>query len=244
MHVRRIFIDREKFPTSEWYPFNLEAFRRLKSVEFPTAVTFFTGENGSGKSTLLKAMARSCGVHIWENGERTRYRTNRYENDLHRAVRPEWAEGIVPGSFFSSQLFQHFAEILDEWAHADPGMLEYFGGKSLLEQSHGQSLLSFFESRTSRRGLYLLDEPETALSPKNQVRLLRLLIRAAARGDAQFVAATHSPILLACPGAVIYCFDTVPARVLAYEETEQYRVTRDFLNQRERFIERLSPVPA
>jgi predicted ATPase len=241
MHLRRIHIDRERFPTSDWYPFNLETFRQLKTVDFQTSVTFFIGENGSGKSTLLKAMARACGIHIWENGERTRFRTNRYENDLHRVLRPEWTAGTVPGSFFSSQLFQNFAEILDEWAHADPGMLEYFGGKSLLEQSHGQSLLSFFESRTSRRGLYLLDEPETALSPRNQIRLLRLLIRAAARGDAQFVIATHSPVLLACPDALIYCFDTVPARNLAYEETEQVRVFRDFLNHRERFIDRLSP---
>jgi predicted ATPase len=241
MHLRRIHIDRERFPTTDWYPFNLAVFHDLKTVDFPTAITFFTGENGSGKSTLLKAAARACGIHIWENGERTRFRTNRFENDFHRVVRPEWKDGVVPGSFFSSQLFQHFAEILDEWAHSDPGMLEYFGGKSLLEQSHGQSLLSFFASRTALRGLYLLDEPETALSPKNQIRLLRLLIRAAGGGAAQFIIATHSPILLACPDAAIYCFDDIPARLLAYEETEQFRVVRDFLNHRERFIDRLSP---
>jgi predicted ATPase len=241
MHLKSARIHREKFPTTDWYPFNLPVFHETKAVAFSKPVTFFIGENGSGKSTFLRAIARACGIHIWENAERTRFRHNPYENDLHRAVAAEWTASAVPGSFFSSQLFQHFAEILDEWAHADPGMLEYFGGKSLLEQSHGQSLLSFFQARTKLEGLYLLDEPETALSPRNQLRLLQLIAREALGGRAQFIIATHSPILLACPDAALFSFDDSPVRRMEYEETEPYRVYRDFFSNRGQAIEATHP---
>jgi predicted ATPase len=244
MHLKSIRICEEKFPTVEWYPFNLPVFHETKTVPFSKPVTFFIGENGSGKSTFLTAIAMACGIHIWENAERTRFQHNRYENDFHKAVAAEWAETSVPGSFFSSQLFQHFAEILDGWAHADPGMLEYFGGKSLLKQSHGESLLSFFTARTKIRGLYLLDEPETALSPKNQIRLLQILVREASTGRAQFIIASHSPILLSCPDSSILSFDHSPVRQLEYEETEHYQVYKDFLNNRNLYLDRIRPVRA
>lgn len=242
MHLKSVHIHREKFPVTDWYPFNLSVFHKTESVPFSKPVTFFIGENGSGKSTFLKAVAKACGIHIWENTERTRFQHNRYENDFHRVVTPEWNGGSVPGSFFSSQLFQHFAEILDGWAHADPGMLDYFGGKSLLKQSHGQSLLSFFKARTKIKGLYLLDEPETALSPKNQIKLLQILLREAGDGHAQFIIASHSPILLSCPGSSLMSFDHSPVRALEYEDTEHYRVYRDFLNHRNRYLDLIRPV--
>jgi predicted ATPase len=242
MHLKNVRILQAKFPVNDWYPFNLPVFHETESVPFATPVTFFIGENGSGKSTFLKAIAKACGIHIWENTERVVFQHNRYENDFHRVLVPEWAAGSVPGSFFSSQLFQHFAEILDGWAHADPGMLDYFGGKSLLKQSHGQSLISFFKARTKIRGLYLLDEPETALSPKNQIRLLQILVREAGRGHAQFIIASHSPILLSCPGSSLMSFDHSPVRALEYEDTEHYRVYRDFLNHRNRYLDRIRPV--
>jgi len=244
MHLKSVRILQEKFPTADWYPFNLSVFQKTKSIPFPKPVTFFIGENGSGKSTLLRAIAMACGIHIWENTDRTRFQHNPYENDFHKAVAAEWAGASVPGSFFSSQLFQHFAEILDGWAHADPGMLEYFGGKSLLKQSHGQSLLSFFTARTRIKGLYLLDEPETALSPKNQIRLLQILVREAASGRAQFIIASHSPILLSCPESSILSFDCSPVRPLEYEETEQYQVYKDFLNNRNSYLDHIRPFRA
>jgi len=228
-HLKRVRIRSERFPTRDCYPFSLEVLQRSEALEFPAAVTFFVGENGCGKSTLLEAITRSCGIHIWHGDERTRCDHNPHEGELHRFVEREWSDGGVTGAYFASQTFHGFGRILDEWAAADPGVLEYFGGRSLLAQSHGQSLMSFFRSRFVLRGLYLLDEPETALSPKTQLELLGLLGDCIEKGRAQFIIATHSPILLSCPGAAIYSFDHAPIRRVSYEETQHYRIYRDFM---------------
>ena len=239
MHLTRIEILGDSFPQCGTYPFTLEVLRRTRGLEFPGPVTFFVGENGSGKSTLLEAICLRCGIHIWRGDERARCDPNPLERELYRHITHEWAGGPVPGAFFSSNLFQNFARILDEWAAADPGVLEYFGGRSLLTQSHGQSLMSFFRARFTVKGLYLLDEPETALSPKTQLRLLRLLADMTVDGHAQFIIATHSPILLACPGAVIYSFDRTPVETVGYEDTDHYRVYRKFMDDTAGALERL-----
>lgn len=232
MHVLSVTILSSKFPSAELYPFVLPVFQHTRHLAFETPVTMFAGENGSGKSTLLRAMALACGIHIWQETGHSRFQNNPYEDRLGHYVSVEWQNGSVPGSFFGSECFQHFRQILDEWSAADPGQLDYFGGKSLMTQSHGESLMSFFTARYAIRGLYLLDEPETALSPKTQIKLLNLLTKASQSGQAQFIVATHSPILLACPGAVIYDFNSHPAKPIAYKDTEHYQVYRDFLTNR------------
>jgi predicted ATPase len=236
MHLTSITIDQSKYPTCDYYPFNLPVFQKTKRITFNAAVTFFVGENGSGKSTLLQALSRSCGIHIWQETERTRCNNNPYENRFCDSLTIEWSNGRVPGSFFGSDIFHHFTEILDEWAAADPGQLEYFGGKSLITQSHGEFLMSFFRSRYQIKGLYLLDEPETALSPRSQLALLELLTETGAREHAQFIIATHSPILLACPRALIYSFDCSPVRQILYEETEHYKIYRAFLENMTNYL--------
>jgi predicted ATPase len=233
MHLRTVTLLHEKFPTEKHYPFNLEVLRKTKEVRFKTPVTFFIGENGSGKSTLLRAISHRCGVHIWHGETRRRFEKNPYEDKLYRAVAVEWIGDPVPGSFFASERFQDFAQLLDEWADETPDILNYFGGKSLMTQSHGQSILAFFKARYEREGIYFMDEPETALSPKSQLELLKLLDRMGRAGHAQFIIATHSPLLLSCPGAVIYDFNKIPIREIAYEETEPYRVYREFFRQME-----------
>lgn len=229
MHLRRIDIDVRKAPAPERYPFRLPVIRDTDRIELEAPVAFFIGENGSGKSTLLRAIARRCGIHIWKPEDWTRVDGNPYEDRLNEFIHVRWADAPVPGSYFEAEIARHFAEYLDEWAATDPGMLDYFGGASLLIQSHGQSLMSFFRSRYRFRGLYLLDEPESALSPKSLLEMVRLLRNESTKGHAQFIIATHSPILMACPGAVIYSFDHAPIRTVAYAETEHYRLYRAFM---------------
>jgi predicted ATPase len=229
LHLKEIRLKSDEFPTKDHYPFNLDVLCKTPKIKFPSPVTLFVGENGSGKSTLLEALARSCQIYIWRGEERTRAVINYYEESLFLYLDAIWTDGIVPGSFFSSQIFRNFAQLVDVWEADNPGQIDYFGGKSLLTQSHGQSIMSFFKSRYRIKGLYLLDEPETALSPKTQLELLRLLREMSRLGHAQFIIATHSPILLSCPGAAIYSFDHVPVKAVSYEETDHYQIYENFM---------------
>ncbi len=239
MHIRRVTIHAERFPRSDCYPYRLPVLQQTGSLAFTAPVTFFVGENGCGKSTLLRAMTRRCNIMIWQGERRAQANYNPHAEALHRFLSVQWAGDTVPGSYFASQVFRNFAQIVDEWAATDPDLLSYFGGRSLMKLSHGQSLMAFFRSRFSRRGLYFLDEPETALSPRSQLDLLALLAERGRSGETQFVVATHSPILLACPGAVIYDFDRPPVRPIAYRDTEHYQVYRDFMSDPDAVLRRL-----
>jgi predicted ATPase len=229
MHLKKIQLLVDQYPTREYYPFNLEVLRQTAFLEFQTPVSLLVGENGSGKSTLLEALAHVCGIHIWREPAFSRKQSSPFEDQLYRYIQPEWSNGRVAGSYFGSAFFQDFARMVDEWAFSDPGQLKYFGGRSLTIQSHGQSLLSFFRARYKIKGLYLVDEPETALSPRSQLELLQLLGETAKSGLAQFIIATHSPLLMASPGATIFSFDHQPVRVLPYEETGHFQLYRRFL---------------
>jgi predicted ATPase len=236
MHLERVILFPEKYPTRRYYPFNVPLFQETREIRFHSNITFFIGENGTGKSTLLEAIALKCGIHIWKAEEKTRVTTNPYAQSLYKYIEAPWTNGYVPGSFFGSDTFRYFAQSVEEWAVADPGMLDYFGGKSLITQSHGQSLMSMFRARYELKGLYLMDEPETALSPKSQLELLKILSRQGAAEHAQFIVASHSPILLACPGAQIYSFDHIPVESIEYEDTEYYKIYKSFMEDRTQFL--------
>ncbi|MFO7739331.1 MAG: AAA family ATPase [Desulfatiglandaceae bacterium] len=236
MHLKKVTLLPEKYPNKEYYPFNLPTFHETKTILFQAPVSIFVGENGTGKSTLLEAICRKCDIHIWRSLENTRFENNPYEEALYRFITVEWMDGVVPGSFFTSERSQEFARYLDEWAKKDPGMLNYFGGKSLMTQSHGQSLMSFFRARYQKKGLYLLDEPETALSPRSQLELVNLIRDMGKAGHAQFIIATHSPILMACPDAKLYNFDDIPVKEIDYEQTDHYKIYKRFMEDRTRFL--------
>ncbi|HVN98080.1 MAG TPA: AAA family ATPase [Syntrophorhabdaceae bacterium] len=237
MHVKSVTLHPDMYPTRDHYPFNLSVFGQPERIVFSTPITLFVGENGTGKSTLLQALARKCGVHIWQDEERRRAEFNPDEDRFCDYISIEWADSPIQGSFFGSSLFQDFVRILDDWAAASPGLLEYFGGESLMTKSHGQSIMSFFKARYRIKGIYLLDEPETALSPKTQLELLNLLVKMGADGHAQFIIATHSPILLACPNASILSFDDAPIREVSYEQTEHYKIYKDFMGDRKKYLD-------
>ncbi|MBC8420484.1 MAG: AAA family ATPase [Proteobacteria bacterium] len=239
MHLKTLTLLSEKYPTKAYYPFNLPVFHETRSIGFRSPVTFFVGENGTGKSTLLRALCQKCGIHIWQGVQGRRVENNPYEEALYMFINVEWCNGRVPGSFFGSETFRDFAQYLDEWAVADPEMLKYFGGKSLITQSHGQSFMTLFKARYRIKGLYFMDEPETALSPKSQLELLKVIKDMGEAGHAQFIIATHSPILLACPGAVIMSFDDIPVREVGYEETEHYLIYNSFMKDKSRYLRNL-----
>lgn len=236
MHLEKITFQHPKYPAEDVYPFNLSLVRDNTEIAFNRPITLFVGENGTGKSTLLQAICLKCGVHIWQFHKGPRFETNQYALELYKCLDVEWRDGPVPGAFFASQIFQDFSDLLDEWASADPGILKYFGGSSLVTKSHGQSLMAYFQSLYQTRGLYFLDEPETALSPKSQLELLKTLTRHSRNGHAQFIIATHSPIILACPGAEIYSFDSMPVKPIEYEASELYQIYRDFMLDRRKYL--------
>jgi predicted ATPase len=228
IHLPGLTVDANRFPTRSAYPFNLRVIQETAGLSF-APVTFFSGENGSGKSTVLRAIAHACDYHIWETTGRSTGHHNPFAERLFECLDLHWTAGAQPGAFFSAEIFRNFAERLDAWAASDPGVLDYFGGKSLTEKSHGQCNMAYFETRFRVPGLYLLDEPESALSPRRQIELLHILAAASARGDAQFIVATHSPILMSLPGARILSFDLCPVGPLACQDTEAFRVYREFI---------------
>lgn len=231
-HITSVTLHHEKYPSNCHYPFSLEIFNQTKQIQFETPVTFFVGENGTGKSTLLEAIALAGNIHIWRKHDGMRYQYNQYEKQLYKYISLTWTNGKVPGSYFGSEIFNDFRRIVESWAASDPGQLNYFGGKSLVTQSHGQSMMSYFRSCYKIKGIYFLDEPETALSPRSQLELLDILRENSNVGHAQFIIATHSPILLAYDDAVIYSFDHSPVKAIGYQETEHYKIYRRFLLER------------
>ena len=230
--LRRISSDPERMVHSD-FPFSIPAFRRGIALELPTPVTFFVGENGSGKSTLLEALAEICGFNP-EGGNRDHYREAREERSaLAQALSLSWMPKVTEGFFMRAESFYNFASYLD-------GVSDFraYGGRSLHHQSHGESFLALFQNRFEH-GLYILDEPEAALSPQRQLAFLKVIHDLVVPRHAQFLIASHSPILLAYPGATLYQFEEEGIRQVAYGETEHYLLTRDFLNGPERFLRHL-----
>lgn len=232
IHLNSVTIHSDQYPVKNEYPFNIPIFNRGGTIQFTTPVTFLIGENGTGKSTLLEALAIRCEIFIWKDDNRRRFRPGKYEDEFYRYLSTQWTNGKVYGSFFGSSYHEYFSQSLDEWAVSDPEQLGYFGGKSLQAMSHGQSLLAYFENRYRIKGLYLMDEPETALSPRSQLMLLDILERMSEQGHAQFIIATHSPILLACRGSQIFNLDGDRIVEVTYKETDYYKVFLDFLSQK------------
>ena len=237
MHLTKVRINSEDYPTYRCYPFNVPVLRETHELVFRKPVVFFVGENGSGKTTLLDAITRKCGITIWDKPRRHVSHNNPYETRLADYITVAWSNGTVPGSLFRAETFRDFADFLDDIALCDPGRLKYHGGHILNTLSHGEAILSYFGGRYHIKGLYFLDEPEAAFSPSSQLRFLKLLQQLEAGGHAQFIVATHSPILLAYPGAQIFNFDAGRIEEVDYEETTHYQFYKQFFTDRRSFLE-------
>ena len=216
------------------YPLNIPAVRRLPDIKFHPNVTFFVGENGSGKSTILEALA--IGLRFGPEGgtKNVRFETTNSISSLHQMIRlGRTAPKPTDGYFLRAESFFNVATYMDE-----VGYLEGYGGRSLHRQSHGESFLALLTNKLRGNGIYFLDEPEAALSPSRQLVAL-YAIHELVKRSSQFVIATHSPILLSYPKAKIIQFDEEGIKEVAYEETKQFCVTRDFLNNHGRRLEQL-----
>lgn len=213
------------------FPFTLPAIRTLERLPLHPNVTFFVGENGSGKSPLMEAIAVGMGFNAEGGSKNFQFATYESHSVLHEHLR--FVRGIDKprdGFFLRAESFYNVGseiERLDE-GPGGPPIKTYYGGKSLHEQSHGESFLTLFMERFKGQSFYLLDEPKAALSPQRQLALISRLHQLVGQ-RCQFVIATHSPILMAYPNARIYAFGEDGIRELAYEDTEHYRVTHDFL---------------
>lgn len=219
------------------YPFNVKAFSRGIHLELRSRVTFFVGENGSGKSTLLEGIAECCGFNP-EGGSRDHhYATFADRSPLAQALRLSWLPKVTEGFFLRAESFYNFATYIEQVSNLLP-----YGGKSLHEQSHGESFLALFVNRFEQ-GIYILDEPEAALSPLRQLSFLRIIHELERSNHAQFLISTHSPIILGYPGAVLFSLDGESIEETTYEETQHYQLTRDFLNCPERYFKSLFETP-
>jgi len=224
------------------FPFSIPAIQALeKRFEFHPKVTFLVGENGMGKSTMLEGLADKWGFSS-ESGNRSKSLNFRsYETELARAIQLTRKNARpMDGFFLRAESLYNFATELDD-LEKDPycanGYFNY-GGKSLHEQSHGESFFTIFLERLNGHGLYLFDEPEAALSPTRQMAFL-IRLHDLVEDFSQFVIATHSPIILAYPEATIYEFNDEGIREISYRDTQPYEVTKRFLNDPEGMVQRL-----
>jgi predicted ATPase len=230
------------------FPYDVPAIRDIEDLALDAPVTLLAGDNGTGKSTLIEAIAEAIGFGD-EGGELERSGELPAVPSaiLDRALEPVLSSSKPRnGYFLRAESFFNIANFVDEGGIFSPD-LSLYGDVPLHEQSHGQSFLALASNRFGGEGLYVLDEPEAALSVTGCLALLAIVARAA-RGGAQFIVATHSPILLACPGARIYELDGGGIVPCAYDDVDAVRLTRGFLDAPERYlhaaVEAAEPGPA
>ena len=263
IHLRKIL---KKNPCpAQPFPFSLPVLEAFRSIDFESPVTFFVGENGSGKSTILEAIAAGCRLPAVGGKDVERDETLVHARALAAYLSFSWTARHRRGFFLRAEDFFTFVRRIQTerrelteleqdlgashqgygrqlamgMARGQRSALEQRYGEDLDANSHGESFLKVFASRVVPNGLYVLDEPETPLSPQRQLALLAFLLDAT-RDGSQFIIATHSPILMAYPGADIYCFDQGCIRNTPYDQLDHVIFTRDFLNAPGRFLRHLS----
>ncbi len=220
------------------HPFDIPILQGGLSLSLRKPVTFLVGENGSGKSTLLEGLAWAMGFGAQGGNRDHQFAEAGEGHALGRALHLSWRQRTTAGFFLRAETFFNFSTYLEESGTE----FSRYGGVSFHKKSHGEAFLALFEHRFED-GCYILDEPEAALSPQRQLAFLRILHLLTAPRIAQFVIATHSPILLAFPGATILSLDDGKIREVALEETAHFQLTRDFLNAPDRYFRHLFDEP-
>jgi predicted ATPase len=238
MRLKQISLLHERITRSHEYPFNIPAIASLKTLAISSRVCFFVGENGTGKSTLLEAIAAHYGFGLEGGNRNFSPRTTDSVvtiEPLVKALRLSFSKRTGGGFYLRAESFFNVASYVDEVGA--PGS---YGGRSLHDQSHGESFLCLLQNRFTRAGFYLMDEPEAALSPQRQLSFLMLLHDLVRGNDnIQFIIATHSPILLAYPSAQILSFDEGKVHEIAYRESQPFQLVSRFLAAPERYLNAL-----
>jgi predicted ATPase len=239
--VRTLVVKRDQIEDPDAYPFSIPALRDLEELALDPMVTFFVGENGSGKSTLIEAIAIAAKLNP-EGGSRfLRMSTHESQSPLHKYLRLiKGTRRIRDGFFLRAESFFNVATRLEQMQREEGGSnaLGPYGGKSLHAQSHGESFLALITNRFGPDSFFVLDEPEAALSLRGQLALMRRMHDLVAQGS-QFVISTHSPVLLGYPDATIYALSADGLAKTTYEESENYTLTRSFLDDRDQFLRHL-----
>ncbi len=232
-YLRYVELCREGIQSFSEYPYCLSAIKDLSRIEFHPKVTYIVGENGTGKSTILEAIAIAYGFNP-EGGTRNfNFSTNDTHSDLYKNLK--LVRGVkrpYDGFFLRAESFYNVATNIDEIYEIDD--LDPYGGVSLHSQSHGESFLSVIRNRFSGSGLYILDEPEAALSPSRQMSML-VIMHELIQKNSQFIIATHSPIIMSYPDSIIYELSDGIKEVM-YKDTEHYKITRNFLDKPEKML--------
>lgn len=246
--LEAVLFDRSRIGEPEHYAFHLPAIAGLSRLDLHPQVTFFVGDNGSGKSTLLEAIAIANGLNAEGGSRNVQFSTRDSHSRLHEILKMRRYHALIPDAWFlrAESLYNVATQIehLDAEESNARKLIDSYGGRPLHEQSHGESFFAIMSNRFSC-GLYLLDEPEAALSPQRQLAFLAMLDQWIQQ-NSQLIIATHSPILMSYPHAWIYAFSDQGIHRVAYQDTEHYRITKQFLMAPERMLKHLlaPPTPA
>lgn len=241
-YLQSVSLLREKIPDFGAYPFSLPIIQTLKTVSFHSDMTFFIGDNGSGKSTLIEAIAILLKFNPEGGGKNFNFATAESHSPLHQYLKAYKSYKMpADGYFLRAESFYNVAsniDKLDEEPFGGPPIKNSYGGQSLHVMSHGESFWALLNKRLSGDGIYLMDEPESALSPTRQLALLQRM-HALVQKRSQFIIATHSPIILSYPNATIYELREGELKVTPYEETQLFKTAKEFFENHHRIRESL-----
>ncbi|AWI05529.1 AAA family ATPase [Clostridium drakei] len=237
-YLRTVRLCREDIDSFDIYPFSLEAVKNLNTLDFHPKVTFIVGENGTGKSTILEAIATACGFNPEGGTKNFTFSTMNTHSELYKYLK--LVKGVKrpeDGFFLRAESFYNVATNIEELDRegGGPKIIDSYGGVSLHEQSHGEAFLSLLINKFRGNGLYILDEPEAALSPSRQMTMLARIHELVQQGS-QFIIATHSPIVMSYPDSLIYELKG-EFRKVGYKDTEHFQVMKQFVNNTEKMLD-------